>query len=160
MNKRDGRILFSFLTMDVGNLALSIPLTIWEGKNKASFSRRAREVDVQRIETSSPPKTGRRTQKQGKITKLPERFWFTLTSQVSETCFHFILSANFFSFEMGSIYATCGLPSTPSLSGDSLSEFLCLVPKEPWLSHDPWGTRHLLLLHLVQQLWLINQTLF
>lgn len=79
MSKGSGRSLFSFLTMELGDLALSIALTIWEGQNEAVFSRCAKKVDVQRVEASSPAKTGKRTQKQGKITQLPEGFWFSST---------------------------------------------------------------------------------
>lgn len=57
-------------------------------------------------------------------------------------------------------YVTCGPPSIPNLNGDSLGEFLSLVIKEPLLNHDPWDAWNLGLLHLVQQLGLVNQTLF
>lgn len=61
---------------------------------------------------------------------------------------------------MGSNYVTCGPPSIPNLSEDSLGEFLCLATKELLLNHDPWDAGNLRLLHLVQPLRLVNQTLF
>lgn len=41
--------------------------------------QKKKKIDVQRVEASRPVKTGKRTQKQGKITQLPEGVWFTST---------------------------------------------------------------------------------